>query len=162
MHLQIVTIEFHNQRAMVGQDALALLPLDEQKKIAHSVSSRIALRDPCCVCGREHSRTHRVHAHHEDYTKPFEVVFLCHRCHVARHVELGTYMHGKLRKPKAAVVTRERVPRPRPRRGPTLAQRRAQKRAVIEAQIASGMSAGQRRIQRALIKIAAAKKGASK
>jgi hypothetical protein len=37
--------------------------------------------DSCSACGRKT----RVHAHHEDYTKPLEVVWLCCSCHRRIH-----------------------------------------------------------------------------
>lgn len=39
---------------------------------------------PCAVCGSPNSV-----AHHEDYSKPLEVVWLCQKHHVARHRKLG-------------------------------------------------------------------------
>jgi ribosomal protein S27AE len=36
----------------------------------------------CCDCGKD-----SVDAHHEDYTKPLEVIWLCRRCHCIRHAQ---------------------------------------------------------------------------
>lgn len=38
---------------------------------------------PCCVCGSDKSQ-----AHHEDYSKPLDVIWYCQRHHSARHEEL--------------------------------------------------------------------------
>ena len=38
------------------------------------------VRQPCAVCGVE-----KVHGHHEDYTKPLEVDWLCSKHHMERH-----------------------------------------------------------------------------
>ena len=38
------------------------------------------IKQPCQVCGSE-----EVSAHHEDYSKPLEVVWLCHTHHMERH-----------------------------------------------------------------------------
>jgi len=40
-------------------------------------------RMPCQVCGVEKS-----YAHHEDYDKPLEVIWLCQPCHKQRHKEM--------------------------------------------------------------------------
>lgn len=54
---------------------------------AQSLSSGILnenpeLRQVCCVCGKP------AHAHHEDYSKPLMVVFLCPLHHALRHREI--------------------------------------------------------------------------
>lgn len=61
---------------------------DRRRSVAHSAVAR-AIRDgrlvrqPCCRCGTE-----KTVAHHEDYEKPLEVVWLCQPCHKQRHKEL--------------------------------------------------------------------------
>lgn len=40
-------------------------------------------KQPCAVCGASD-----VHAHHEDYSRPFDVVWLCPLHHIARHAEM--------------------------------------------------------------------------
>ena len=60
------------------------------KRRCHVVTGN-ALRDgrlvprPCERCGHAIN----VQAHHEDYTKPLEVVWLCPPCHGARHREIN-------------------------------------------------------------------------
>lgn len=39
------------------------------------------VRGPCETCGS----TEKTHGHHDDYTKPLKVRWLCRRCHVAVH-----------------------------------------------------------------------------
>jgi len=54
----------------------------------HRSSGRV-LPKPCEDCGQKHSPRPgetKLHAHHEDYAKPLEVVWLCPRCHRARHM----------------------------------------------------------------------------
>jgi len=36
---------------------------------------------PCAICGT----TKNVHGHHDNYDKPLEVVWLCHKHHMERH-----------------------------------------------------------------------------
>lgn len=55
---------------------------------------KVALRDgvlvkpaTCSACGEETHRN-RIHAHHEDYSKPLVVRWLCARCHRALHAGL--------------------------------------------------------------------------
>ena len=38
------------------------------------------VRQPCSVCGEVRSA-----AHHEDYSKPFDVIWFCHRHHTEHH-----------------------------------------------------------------------------
>lgn len=42
------------------------------------------IKEPCKVCGA----VDKIHAHHEDYTKPLEVMWLCPLHHSQRHMEL--------------------------------------------------------------------------
>ena len=61
---------------------------DRRRTKCHNAVAR-ALRNgliepaPCAVCGSENSV-----AHHEDYDKPLDVVWLCSACHKARHKEM--------------------------------------------------------------------------
>lgn len=61
---------------------------------AHTAVSN-ALRDgkikkqPCQVCAEE-----KVHAHHKDYSKPLDVIWLCARCHHRLHA-LFPELEGK-------------------------------------------------------------------
>lgn len=58
-------------------------PLARKAHIAVGVAVRARKleRQPCLFCGAE-----KVNAHHRDYTKPLEVIWLCARCHVRLHV----------------------------------------------------------------------------
>ena len=61
---------------------------DLRRQVAHSQVSRAIrngglVRQPCCRCGEA-----KTVAHHEDYDKPLEVVWLCQPCHKQRHKEL--------------------------------------------------------------------------
>jgi len=62
---------------------------DKKRSIAHNAVSR-AIRNgslfrlPCIRCGEKKSV-----AHHEDYDKPLEVMWLCQSCHKQRHKEIN-------------------------------------------------------------------------
>ena len=59
-----------------------------RKYAAHSllnsaINCHRVFRKPCEKCGADKS-----HAHHENYDKPLEVVWLCAVCHSKRHKEM--------------------------------------------------------------------------
>ena len=61
---------------------------DNRRTAAHNAVARAIrngslLRLPCIRCGADKSL-----AHHEDYDKPLEVMWLCQACHKQRHKEL--------------------------------------------------------------------------
>jgi len=47
-------------------------------------NGKIKKQEFCSKCGSDYL----VQMHHEDYTKPLDVVFLCKYCHMQRHQEL--------------------------------------------------------------------------
>jgi len=52
-------------------------------KVKTAISRGHLIRKPCSICGDVNSE-----AHHEDYYKPLDVIFLCRKHHRARHKEL--------------------------------------------------------------------------
>lgn len=61
---------------------------DKRRHVAHNAVGRAIragdlVRQPCVRCGEKKSV-----AHHEDYDKPLEVMWLCQPCHKKRHKEL--------------------------------------------------------------------------
>lgn len=60
-------------------------------KVLARVSARKHVEQrPCAVCGDP-----RADRHHDDYSKPLDVRFLCRKCHIAHHRdELGTWGQG--------------------------------------------------------------------
>jgi len=61
---------------------------DKRRGVAHRAVSRAIkrgtlVRVPCVKCDNEKSL-----AHHEDYDKPLDVIWLCQVCHSKRHQEL--------------------------------------------------------------------------
>ena len=51
--------------------------------VTRAIRSGVIVRQPCCKCSSLKSL-----AHHEDYDKPLDVVWLCQPCHKQRHKEL--------------------------------------------------------------------------
>jgi hypothetical protein len=72
----------------------------------------------CCdVC----ARTTRLTAHHESYLRPFDLIFLCGRCHTKRHLRLRAQGRDPL-----VAYARARLagaPHPLPRKRETARQR---------------------------------------
>jgi ribosomal protein S27AE len=58
--------------------------------VTRALRSGTLVRHPCVRCGNEKSL-----AHHEDYDKPLDVVWLCQPCHKQRHSEINKLMEQK-------------------------------------------------------------------
>lgn len=70
------------QRLTYRRDAVA-------SKLRAAVKGGAVSKPSVCErCGREPKST-ELHGHHEDYTKPYEVWWLCIRCHAAVHNKNG-------------------------------------------------------------------------
>jgi hypothetical protein len=48
--------------------------------VNHAIRRGELIRQPCAICGNEFGN-----AHHEDYSKPFEIIWLCRSCHMKLH-----------------------------------------------------------------------------
>lgn len=46
-------------------------------------------KGPCMACGNENSQIH-----HEDYSKPLVVTWLCRPCHLSLHRAVGAVLHA--------------------------------------------------------------------
>jgi len=62
---------------------------DRRRAYAHNMVAKAIrfgglFRQSCCRCGET-----KTVAHHEDYDKPLEVMWLCQPCHKKRHKELS-------------------------------------------------------------------------
>lgn len=58
-----------------------------QRKMRHAVKMKIISKPTICSnCGDER----KILAHHEDYSKPLEVVWLCYSCHKKTHLTNST------------------------------------------------------------------------
>lgn len=54
------------------------------KKVSYAIEHGRLERAPCMICGDER----RVQAHHDNYARPLDVVWLCQRHHLERHRSL--------------------------------------------------------------------------
>jgi uncharacterized paraquat-inducible protein A len=67
-----------------NQETETLSVRDPKQKARMDV--RVAIRngsitkDPCVICKEK-----KVQAHHQDYSKPLEIVWLCAKCHTKAH-----------------------------------------------------------------------------
>jgi hypothetical protein len=48
--------------------------------VSHSIRDGILVKEPCTICGKTETQ-----AHHYDYTKPLEVIWLCLKHHDELH-----------------------------------------------------------------------------
>lgn len=75
-----------NQAGAVFRSRLALCEKQPSKYHAHktveaAIKAGVVEKPDCCFgCGRPSSES-RVTAHHHDYSKPLEVVWVCSKCH---------------------------------------------------------------------------------
>lgn len=51
-----------------------------QTEVGNAIREGRIAKEPCLFCGRDD-----VHAHHKDYAKPLDVIWLCPRCHHRLH-----------------------------------------------------------------------------
>ena len=69
-------------------------------KIEQLVRTGKLKKQPCEICGA----TERIHAHHDDYSKPYEIRWLCTVCHRKLHAKL---QGQQLREPKEKKTPRK-------------------------------------------------------
>jgi len=55
------------------------------KKLQWAISTGKITKPDCCENCKTVTPPRRLQGHHEDYTKPLEVIWLCDSCHKARH-----------------------------------------------------------------------------
>jgi hypothetical protein len=51
--------------------------------VNNAIQSGVITKMPCSVCG-----SHQSEGHHEDYSKPLDVIWYCSKHHAERHVEI--------------------------------------------------------------------------
>jgi ribosomal protein S27AE len=52
--------------------------------VTHAIERGTLVREPCEACGREPAQ-----AHHDDYSKPLDVRWLCSTCHGIEHRKIA-------------------------------------------------------------------------
>jgi hypothetical protein len=60
-------------------------------KVAHALAYGSVAREACYFC----DKTDGLHAHHEDYAHPLDVVWLCSTCHGKLHAIRGDFRGSK-------------------------------------------------------------------
>lgn len=58
-----------------------------RRMVANAIRVGMMKRCPCSVCGQ----VEMVHAHHDDYSKPLDVIWLCSTHHGERHRLINRY-----------------------------------------------------------------------
>ena len=59
--------------------------------VSKAIRNGLLFSEPCCECGRIED----VHAHHDDYSKPLNVRWLCPPCHKDWHKKNGEAPNGR-------------------------------------------------------------------
>ena len=72
-------------RAMARKSSAKWNANNKEKKTAHSkfwnaLKQGNILKQPCEYCGNK-----KAHAHHEHYSRPFDVIWFCHFHHMEHH-----------------------------------------------------------------------------
>jgi hypothetical protein len=63
-------------------------------ELLHSAikSGKITKPSACDACGIKAEHVVDIHAHHSDYSKPYEVLWLCSACHKRLHKDIRDLM----------------------------------------------------------------------
>ena len=64
-----------------GRDPVEYQKHLARKRVENAIRRGSMIPQPCELCGS----TAKIHAHHEDYSRAFDVVWLCEQHHVERH-----------------------------------------------------------------------------
>lgn len=69
-------------------------PYKDKARIAvkQAVTSGRLIKPPTCSNCLEEAKL--IHAHHDDYDKPLNIIWLCVDCHVDRHTDIKKYGKG--------------------------------------------------------------------
>lgn len=83
-------------RARIWAHSIEWRRKNKEKRTAHiraatAIKQGLLIKESCARCGA----TQCVHAHHEDYSRPLDVVWLCKLCHGERHREINEERRNK-------------------------------------------------------------------
>lgn len=53
--------------------------------VSIAIKNKIIKKNPCYNCGSKI----KLEAHHVDYTKPLDIIWLCKKCHIDLHKEIN-------------------------------------------------------------------------
>ena len=77
-------------KASKSQTPEAIQKLSAQRAAKEAVRKGILIRQRCVICvARQDFNDDKVHGHHEDYSKPMDVIWLCSFHHIKRHEQLN-------------------------------------------------------------------------
>ncbi|RKZ99055.1 MAG: hypothetical protein DRQ46_00065 [Gammaproteobacteria bacterium] len=96
----------HRKCIARNKDKMAMSAISYRKKYPEKYIAKIKtgnamrngklIKQPCVKCGS----TENINAHHEDYSKPLEIIWLCRFHHGERHREINEQKRNKLKKVK--------------------------------------------------------------
>lgn len=68
--------------ARYRKDPVLAIRHDARRMTRNAIRTGRLVKQPCSVCGNPD-----VQAHHEDYMKPLDIIWLCKACHVKHHTK---------------------------------------------------------------------------
>jgi hypothetical protein len=78
-------VDTHEQRRQKGM---------ARSTLGNAIQKGLIQKQPCSICGS----TEGVEGHHDDYSKPYDVVWMCKPCHCKHHRgKRGSYGPRKMR-----------------------------------------------------------------
>jgi hypothetical protein len=72
------------------------------KLVQKALRDGILIKENCLVCNND-----KTQAHHKEYSKPLEVIWLCSKCHMKEHVKERQHL-PKGKKISAQIIPKER------------------------------------------------------
>jgi hypothetical protein len=78
-----------------------------QRAVTRAIAKGELVRSPCAICSAYGNFEPRSHGHHEDYSKPLDVIWLCAFHHIKRHEQINALIEQG--KPSPPVTSDELV-----------------------------------------------------